>query len=126
MDTSNIGLMINEMDKKIPQWFNLLQDTNLDKEKLLKYIVTGNELRVRLIRVKLPSLIGQIQQLFQDYNDLINQTNERLLLEEDKVKNSINNIQSNTPLNTVLNYLSGINEVRKGIIFILFIYLFIY
>lgn len=114
MDSSNLRVMITNMDEKIPRWFNLLPDSNLDKEKLLKYIITGNELRIKLVRVKLPSLIGQIQQLFQDYSNLINQTNEKLLIEEDKVKTHLNHSINDNPLNTVLKYLSGINEVRKG------------
>lgn len=115
MDNSNLLVVLSNMDDKTPQWFNLLNDNNADKEKLLKYIVTGNKLRVRLVRVKLPTLIGQIQQLYQDYNDLINQTNDKLLLEENKMKNSITTSPNESPLSIVLQYLSGINEIRKGI-----------
>ena len=109
------------MDGKIPLWFNSLHENNVDKEKLLKYILTGDELRSKLTRVKLPALIGQIQQLYQDYSDLNNHSNDKLLIEEDKLKSSLNNSSNSStsssnesPLNIVLKYLSGIDEVRKG------------
>jgi hypothetical protein len=110
-------------DLQIPQWIAMLQENNLgSKEKLLKLILTVNEMRSRLIRIKLPTIMGQLDRLQKDYLDLIN----RAMIEKSTIEMKNESNDSSIvpvvvvvpppldPINTVLAYLSDINDHRKG------------
>jgi hypothetical protein len=107
-------------DIQIPQWIAMLQENNLgSKEKLLKLILTVNEMRSRLIRVKLPTIMGQLDRLQKDYLDLINQAESQKSAIETKHESNESSTSSIAPppldpISTVLGYLSDINEHRKG------------
>lgn len=104
-------------DLPIPQWITTTQENNLGtKEKLLKLIITANELRLRLIRIKLPTVMGQIDRLQNDYLDLIKKAlSEKESLEGNTTQKFLPTITHCDPLDMVLQYLTGINETRRGV-----------
>lgn len=101
----------------IPQWITTLQENNLGtKEKLMKVILTANELRSRLIRIKLPTVMGQIDRLQNDYLELISKASTGIeLTESNVVSQGSLTLSHSDHLNMVLHYLSGINDTRKGV-----------
>jgi hypothetical protein len=101
---------------QIPQWILMLQENNLgSKQKLTKIILTATEMRSRLIRIKLPTVMGHIDRLQNDYLELIRQAADEKSLIEISSTTETSLLPSVTdPLSRVLDYLSGINDTRKG------------
>lgn len=109
-------LSSNQMDNdlQIPQWILMLQENNLgSKQQLTNLIMTANEMKSRLIRIKLPTVIGQVDRLQKDYLELIEQA-EKALKDGSETTETLSEQHMSDPLGRVLDYLSGINESRKG------------